>query len=59
VSERATLVAEQRGRVMATTHLLRYYADERAGKAYRDAGDIHWLLLGRWLLPGTRTGRTP
>lgn len=45
VSERATLVAEQRNRVAAAAHLLRYYADERAGKTYRGAGEIHWLLF--------------
>jgi GNAT superfamily N-acetyltransferase len=45
VSERATLVAEQRDRVAAAAHLLRYYADERAGKAYRGAGEIRWLLF--------------
>ncbi len=41
---RATLVAEQRGRVVAAAHLLRYFADERAGQAYRDAGEIRWFL---------------
>jgi len=45
VSERATLVAEQRDRVAAAAHLLRYYADERAGEAYRGSGEIHWLLF--------------
>jgi GNAT superfamily N-acetyltransferase len=45
VSERATLVAEQRGRVAAAAHLLRYYADERAGKAYRGSDEIHWLVF--------------
>lgn len=45
VSERATLVAEQRGRVAAAAHLLRYYADERAAKAYRGSGEIHWLVF--------------
>jgi hypothetical protein len=45
VSERATLVAEQRRRVAAAAHLLRYYADERAGKAYRGSGEIHWLVF--------------
>jgi GNAT superfamily N-acetyltransferase len=45
VSERATLVAEQHDRVMAAAHLLRYHADERAGKAYRGAGGIRWLLF--------------
>jgi GNAT superfamily N-acetyltransferase len=44
VSERVTLVAEQRGRVAAAAHLLRYFPDERAGPAYRDAGEICWLL---------------
>lgn len=44
VSERVTLVAEQRGRVAAAAHLLRYYPDERAGQAARDVGDISWLL---------------
>jgi GNAT superfamily N-acetyltransferase len=45
VSERATLVAEQRDRVAAAAHLLRYYADERAGKTYRGSGEIRWLLF--------------
>ena len=44
VSERVTLVAEQRSRVAAAAHLLRYYSDDRAGPAYRDAGEIRWLL---------------
>jgi GNAT superfamily N-acetyltransferase len=45
VSERATLVAEQRGRVSAAAHLLRYFADERAGESYRDSGEIRWFLF--------------
>jgi GNAT superfamily N-acetyltransferase len=45
VSERATLVAEQRERVVAAAHLLRYFPDERAGAAYRDVGEIRWLLF--------------
>jgi hypothetical protein len=45
VSERATLVAEQRGRVAAAAHLLRYFADERAGESYRDSGEIRWFLF--------------
>ncbi len=44
VSERVTLVAEQRGRVAAAAHLLRYFPDERAGEPARDAGEIRWLL---------------
>ena len=43
VSERVTLVAEQQSRVTAAAHLLRYFPDERAGKAARDVGEIHWL----------------
>ena len=45
VSERVTLVAEQRGRVAAAAHLLRYFPDERAGTAVRDVGEIRWLLF--------------
>jgi GNAT superfamily N-acetyltransferase len=44
VSERVTLVAEQRSRVAAAAYLLRYYPDDRAGPEYRDAGEIRWLL---------------
>jgi GNAT superfamily N-acetyltransferase len=45
VIERATLVAEQRERVVAAAHLLRYAADERVGESYRDAGEIRWFLF--------------
>ena len=45
VRERATLVAEQHGRVAAAAHLLRYYADERAGDAYRGSGEIRWFVF--------------
>jgi GNAT superfamily N-acetyltransferase len=45
VSERVTLVAEQAGRIAAAAHLLRYFSDERAGVAARDAGEICWLLF--------------
>jgi GNAT superfamily N-acetyltransferase len=44
VSERVTLVAEQRNRVAAAAHLLRYFPDERAGESARDSGEIRWLL---------------
>ncbi len=44
VSERVTLVAEQRDRVVAAAHLLRYFPDERAGRDARDVGEIRWLL---------------
>ena len=45
VGERITLVAEQLDRVVAAAHLLRYFADERAGQAYRGTGEIHWLVF--------------
>ena len=44
VAERATLVAEQRGRVVAAAHLLRYGGGDQVGESMRDAGDINWLL---------------
>ena len=44
VSERATLVAEHRRRIVAAAHLLRYAADESVGGSYRDAGEIRWFL---------------
>lgn len=45
VSERLTLVAWQGDRIAAAAHLLRYFPDERAGAAVRDAGEIHWLVF--------------
>lgn len=45
VSERVTLVAEQRDRIAAAAHLLRYHADERAGTGYRGSGEIRWLVF--------------
>jgi GNAT superfamily N-acetyltransferase len=47
VRERATLVAEQRQRVVAAAHLLRYGAGDDVGESYRDAGEIRWFLF--WL----------
>jgi GNAT superfamily N-acetyltransferase len=44
VAERATLVAEQRGRVVAAAHLLRYGAGGEVGPAYRDTAEVNWLL---------------
>ncbi|MEV0900031.1 hypothetical protein [Actinoplanes sp. NPDC049802] len=44
VSDRVTLVAEQRGRVVAAAHLLRYGDDPGTGQTYRDAGEIRWLV---------------
>jgi GNAT superfamily N-acetyltransferase len=45
VSERATLVTEQQGRIVGAAHLMRYYADERAGQAYQGLGEISWLVF--------------
>jgi ribosomal protein S18 acetylase RimI-like enzyme len=45
VGERVTLVAEQRGRVVAAAHLLRYGDNEAVGESYRDAGEIRWFLV--------------
>ncbi len=45
VAERATLVAEQRGRVVAAAHLLRYGAGEDVGTGYRGSAEINWLLF--------------
>ena len=44
VAERLTLVAEQRGRVVAAAHLRRYGTGEGVGESYRDAAEIGWLL---------------
>jgi GNAT superfamily N-acetyltransferase len=48
VAERATLVAEQRQRVVAAAHLLRYAAGDHVGESYRDAGEIKWFLFWPW-----------
>ena len=45
VAERVTLVAEQRRRVVAAAHLLRYGAGEDVGEGYRDSAEINWLLF--------------
>jgi GNAT superfamily N-acetyltransferase len=45
VAERATLVAEQRGRVVAAAHLLRYGSGGEVGEAYRDSAELNWLLF--------------
>lgn len=44
VSERVTLVAEQRERLVAAAHLLRYADEERVGPTYRNIGEIRWLV---------------
>ena len=44
VRDRVTLVAEQRGRVVAAAHLLRYGDEPGTGENYRNAGEIRWLV---------------
>jgi GNAT superfamily N-acetyltransferase len=45
VAERQTLVAEQGGAIVAAALLLRYRADADVGDAYRNAGEIRWLVF--------------
>ncbi|KUL45187.1 GNAT family N-acetyltransferase [Streptomyces regalis] len=44
VSERVTLVAEQRNYVVAAAHLLRYRSDDEVGPQYQDIGEIDWFV---------------
>lgn len=44
VSRRHTLVAEQRSRVVAAAHLLRYSASPSVSPTYRDSAEIRWLV---------------
>jgi len=44
VTDLATLVAVERGRIVAAAHLRRYVDDERASPSYRNTGEIVWLL---------------
>ena len=44
VVDRATFVSEQRGRVVAAAHLLRYGIGDEVGESYREAGEIRWFL---------------
>jgi GNAT superfamily N-acetyltransferase len=45
VIERTTLVAEQRQRVVAAAHLLRYGSEPPVSESYRDLGEIRWFLF--------------
>lgn len=54
VVERVTLVAEQRGRIAAAAHLLRYGGGPQVDPSYREAGEIRWLLWAGFV-PGNRT----
>jgi GNAT superfamily N-acetyltransferase len=44
VGERVTLVAIQRGRLVAAAHLVRYASGDEVGESYRDAGGIKWFV---------------
>jgi hypothetical protein len=44
VAQRITLVAQQRGRVVAAAHLLRYRDDADVKTEYRGSGEIRWIL---------------
>ncbi|SEF57425.1 Acetyltransferase (GNAT) family protein [Thermomonospora echinospora] len=44
VTERVTLVAVRRSRIVAAAHLLRYGAEGKVDETYRGAGEIRWLL---------------
>ena len=58
VSERLTLVAEQRDRVAAAAHLQRYGTDKRVGPGYRGPARSAGCCSGPRPRPATRTGRT-
>src|SRR5205085_9698679 len=45
VVERATLVAEQRGRVVAASHVLRYANAECVRDCYSNPGERRWVLF--------------
>jgi hypothetical protein len=41
----APLVAEQRGNIVAAALIAKHRADPDVGEAFRNAGDIRWLLF--------------
>jgi GNAT superfamily N-acetyltransferase len=45
VDQRQTLVAEQGGSIVAAALLVRHRDDPDVGEAFRNAGDIRWLLF--------------
>ncbi|MFI6941362.1 GNAT family N-acetyltransferase [Streptomyces sp. NPDC050418] len=47
VRERTTLVADQRGRISAAAHLVRYGTGREVGPSYRGTAELQWLL--HWL----------
>ncbi|MEU3602731.1 N-acetyltransferase [Streptomyces sp. NPDC006798] len=44
VAERVTLVAEERRRIVAAAHLLRYRDEPDVGDDYRDTGHVEWFV---------------
>ncbi|MBC3982559.1 GNAT family N-acetyltransferase [Streptomyces sp. AC536] len=44
VADRATLVAEDRSRLVAAAHLLRYRDDADVDPSYRGSGSVEWFL---------------
>ena len=44
VVQRVTLVAEDRGNVLAGAHLVRYGGDDHVGSDYQGAAEIRWLI---------------
>ena len=52
VASRLTLVAEQRDRIVAAAHLVRYADADHVGPDYRGAAEIRWLLC--WPTTGPR-----
>jgi len=44
VIQRVTLVAEDRGNVLAGAHLVHYGSDDHVGSDYQGAAEIRWLL---------------
>jgi hypothetical protein len=44
VAERVTLVAEDRRRITAAAHLLRYRDDAEVGEEYRGTGHVSWFV---------------
>jgi hypothetical protein len=44
VRQRVTLVAEQRQRIVAAAHVLRYGTEDTVGEQFRGTGEIRWLV---------------
>jgi ribosomal protein S18 acetylase RimI-like enzyme len=48
VRERATLVTQQRQRIVAAAHLRRFGDGEDVSEGYRGAGEIRWFVFWPW-----------